>query len=341
MEAELKFIRTSRKYYRAKVTRLHNFVIAHQDNLTLEAKQGYKDDLLNTKHKLDMYNDDFGKALAKTEQSEDDIEKELEGVDEYEDRIASTLRMVEPPVVVPNAQAEAAGDIPAERVHVSNAMLKLPILSLPEFSNASNESYDKFILSFETIINNYNIGQIEKYLYLKKQLHEEPLLFNSLSAEEQSYDSAKALLDKAFSSPLNQKFELISKMINLRLPYPGEPYKFVSEFRTIKDEIKRLSLDVETIFQYFVLNALNEKFNSTLMNFTRETKPSIDVIDETMFQVVERYMFDMKHDTSSPIIGMATNINYPSDNVKPKVNNFKFKSCILCPVKRESESSYL
>ena len=148
-----------------------------------------------------------------------------------------------------------------------------------------------------------------------------------MSGEEQSYSSAKTLLDRAFSS-INQKFELIQRMINLTLPYPGEPYRFISEFRTISDDIQRLNLDVATVFQYFVLNGINDKFNSILMNLTSKTKPTVEEINDKLFDIVDRYLLDIKVDHKSNVAGMAVNVNYTQS--KDKFHKAKLRQCILC-----------
>ena len=339
MEKELAFIRSSRKYYRSKVTRTFNFIQGNIAILTPEAKHDYREDLLNIQTNLNKYNDEYRDVFKKSECSESDIEAELDVVDDYDGRISSALRLLESSARAADAQSSAVGH--AGRAHgvdvagmlPVSSTLKLPLLPLPEFSNNDHESNDKFILAFETIVGKYNLGPMEKYFYLEKQLKGEPLLLvKSLSGQEQSYDSAKLLLDKAFSSPIRQKFDVIKRMIGLNLPYPGEPYKFVSEFRTVLDEITRLSIDIDTVFQYFVLNGLNDKFSNILMNLTQKTKPTIAEINDKMFSVIERYNFDVKGDCCS-VVGLATNVNY-SQNVnvknKPEPNRLKFTKCILC-----------
>ena len=55
---ELEFVKNSMKYYRAKVTRIQNFVNDSIDNMTLESKYEYIGELNNLKSKLQKYNDE-------------------------------------------------------------------------------------------------------------------------------------------------------------------------------------------------------------------------------------------------------------------------------------------
>ena len=87
--------------------------------------------------------------------------------------------------------------------------------------------------NFEAIINKRNVGYLEKYMYL---LDNEPLaLVKPLGREAKSFDSAKSLLEKAFSSPVKQKYQIIEQMTVLKLNEHGDPYRFISDVNTISD----------------------------------------------------------------------------------------------------------
>ena len=73
-------------------------------------------------------------------------------------------------------------------------------------------------------------------MYLEAQLDNEPLtLVKSLGREARSFDSAKSLLGKAFSSPVKQKYPIIEQITALKLNEHGDPYRFICDVNTISD----------------------------------------------------------------------------------------------------------
>ena len=90
-----------------------------------------------------------------------------------------------------------------QNVHASRNKLKLPELPLPSFSNNEGERLIQFFINFEAIIDKYDLSNFERYIYLEKQLSDEPLvLVKSLTGTKRCYSEAKDLLNQAFARPI-------------------------------------------------------------------------------------------------------------------------------------------
>ena len=95
---------------------------------------------------------------------------------------------------------------------VPKRQLKIPNLPFPKFYAGSNESYRKFIATFEDIIRDFNLNETEKFAFLKDNVFNgAKTLLESLSIAKQKYSVAKDLLTKAFDDPIFNKFEVLEK----------------------------------------------------------------------------------------------------------------------------------
>jgi hypothetical protein len=103
--------------------------------------------------------------------------------------------------------------------------LKLPEVPLPTYSHSEGETLNQFFENFETILCKYDLSDCEKFVYLKRQIRNEPLtLINSFSGAKQSYNDTKSLLEEAFADVITQKYDAIRRLSNLRLTKDGDPY---------------------------------------------------------------------------------------------------------------------
>ena len=208
------------------------------------------------------------------------LNEELESCDTYNKYILDTLAMLERP---------PSPNIDASDSHRISNQLKLPTPPLPTYSHTEGESLEKFFNNFESVIQRYNIDTYTKFIFLQNQLKNEPLtLIKSIEAHKQSYEEAKLLLTKAFASPTTQKFEAIKRLSELNLAYETDPYEFIGNMNSISESFKSLKIDVESILQYFFLNAMNDKFKSHLIHITNSNKPSLQEINERIFGNTER-----------------------------------------------------
>ena len=320
---ELKFIKNQRKFYRSKATRLCNSLnLDYVNSLTLQDRDKLKISLKEVKDKLDKLNDEASRVMWKCVNSEEVLEAEFADRDAYDDKISEGIRAIENsarPADRSHFSSSEHGEMYDRPVSVSN-QLKLPQIPLPEFSNPKKESLETFLCSFESIVEKYNLNQFEKYVFLERQLKNEPLiLIKSLGTNQKSYDAAKDLLISAFASPINLKFDIIERLVKLKLGYPGEPYRFISEMRIIEDTFRELKIDTDTVIQYFIWNSFNDQFRNVMISVTNETKPSLDTIRENIFKVTERYL------SSAPVSGNSSNPNF-SHKIDPNLNRNSLSS---------------
>ena len=89
---ELEFVKNTGKYYRAKVTRIQNFVNDNINNMTLESKYEYIEELNNLKFKLQKYIEEFSNVLRKLNYEVKDLESDLGSCYDYDSRCSLVVR---------------------------------------------------------------------------------------------------------------------------------------------------------------------------------------------------------------------------------------------------------
>ena len=299
------------------------------------------------REKLEKVNYDISKGIYLHESNRSVLGDELEKCEEYEDKIDAVRGSLDERAAALNAMrdpgvGEAVGlpSISGSAFQRIENQLKLPQLPLPEYSHAEGESLDKFIANSETIVDKYTLSSSERFVFLKRQLREEPLLLdNSLQGHHQSYTDAKELLIKAFASPITQKVDVIERLTRLNLPSNGSCYTFVSEMKIIIRTFKSLNVDVETILQYLIWKAMPHALQTTFIGITNNNKPSVGEIEDHIFSAIERYQSlrkknnDDKYVAGKPnsAVGLAVSVNVVLD-----APNYKFKPCVICSTKSDA-----
>ena len=261
-----------------------------------------------------------------------DIDQIIDDEEIYNDRILDALALL-------SQNSDESSNSEYSESQVGSNKVKLPVISLPEFSNEKGESLEKFLYSFEAILNKHKLSPYEKFVYLKGQVRKAPFtLIDSLDISDQTYDNAKQLLAEAFASPLAQKYDAIMRLSQLKLDLNGDPYEFIGSVRSVQSSFNVLEIDVNTIIQYFVWRGLNDNFQSELVNITNNSRPTLDEITGSYFVATERYtnkinrMDDMKK-RQTKIEPKAESVNNSrcdsklfATQVKPK----PFGTCNLC-----------
>ena len=229
-EDELSFLIESRGRIRAKVTTKTDNLVNRLEELAPQDRSDLKVDLLHLQEKLEKANKEISRGIWSKDKTI--IAREIEKCEEYEDKVVNAIKLL-----------DKRNDLRG-LVHVPN-QFKLPHVSLPEFNNRDKNDLAHFISNFESITSKFVLTEYEKFNYLKQQLSNEPLqLIENLHGTNQSFTEAKSLLEKAFASPVKQKYDAIRKLSQLSLKFHGDPYAFVSEMRTIKHSIISLNIDV-------------------------------------------------------------------------------------------------
>lgn len=328
-ESELKLLYSLRGRARAQVTKTINKskrldLISKVEKLQLITK------LENLDSDLKKFNKDILTKIWDLSEDEDKIQKEYDECTNYEDKIIEALALIKE-----NVDQCTVSTNPVNNQNLPNH-LKPPIVPLPKYSGLEGESLERFLTSFETIINKYNLPSYEKFILLKQQISGRALtLIDSLESSKQSFEDAKNLLVEALASPISQKYEILARLSTLKLTYDMDPYKYISEMRIIKETFNSLKINVNEVLQYFFWDGLNDTFKNQLINITNNNKPCLDEITENMFAATERYNIvtkkfkerKTKNETSKPekrVTSMATNVNYTKDA------KLDFKPCSIC-----------
>lgn len=322
---DLEFAKNNRKYMRKKVTEFCNKLPIKIFDFTNEEISDKLIELNTLKVRLEKLDEKVQHIMWLNSADEPSYQEELDQSEVYLTKISRAVRLLRPSSISTDCS------LPKNQI-------KLPSLPLPEYSHAESESLEEFFLKFESIVSKYAISEYEKYFLLEKQISGEPLkLIRSLNSDLQSYSEAKKLLCKAFASPICQKFEVIDRMSKLKLKNHNDVYTFISNMRTIVNSVNNLKIDVKTILQFFVWSGLTEDLKYQLISVCNTNKPSLDKIQEHIFEAAERYITVSKNRESikgSNITGMAVNVN-PDPKISGDYRNFK--PCILCSVEGKSD----
>jgi hypothetical protein len=291
----------------------------------------FLDKLNLLKAELSVLNKQIFSLQADEHGSDSELESIIDADDLYEDHIyfsISKLQEVDNGVI--SGGNTFSRDLPDK--------LKLPNVPLPTFADPKEESLEKFLHNFESIINKHVLSRYEKFIYLKNQLSGAPrTLVDSLDISKQSYDCAKDILCKAFGSTLTQKYDAIRKLSQIRLnSNGGDPYTYIGNMRSLTASFNNLKIDANTVLQYFFWHGLPDNFQNQLVHITNTNKPSLDQINENIFAATERYVKPNSSDklnkrdsiNKEPRLQVLKSSNFA---VNVKTNSFKKTiACALC-----------
>ena len=196
--ATLDKIKKTRQYHRQKVTKFVDKVNKELPNITLYKRLDYLDRLQNFKLTLNDLNEQVLHKSIEEELSDKDMDVLIDDDGEYDDKISSAIVQLNSLNLTETNNNNSNNNNNSTTGNDRNK-LKLPQVPLPKFANKKGESLHKFIRSFEAIIDKHSLTSYEKFIYLRNQLSDGPrILIESLDVDQQSYETAKELLIKAF-----------------------------------------------------------------------------------------------------------------------------------------------
>ena len=325
---ELTLLCKQRQYVRQRVTKLCGTITASVSDIDLNQRTAYIDRLSSLKLELNSANNKILTTCLTDISLDCDVDDLNKDVDDYDDKIALCLAALN------NVGVVTAASVPpvVPNIHENNShKLKLPQVPIPEFGNKKGENLQKFLKTFESITSKHNLSDYEKFIYLRKQLYSSPkVLIDSLDVDQHSYNTAKDLLEKAFDSKLNAKYDLIKTLSLLKLPPNGDPYLFIGEMRSIISDSKSLNITVDEFLQYFIWHGLNDSFQNHLTSITNKSKPSLAEINDKMFEATERYL---KQVTVKPVKRKSKEVfnseKFSSTSMAVNISKPKIY-CVLC-----------
>jgi hypothetical protein len=328
---------TIRKTKRSKVTRTLNSIDFL--NVSNEDSKFYLDKLKSMRDDLNKVNEDTMNIMLSFEfWSTDEFESQSESCDSYDDDIRRAIVKLNNIVDSGNHATNTSGHDPK---------LLLPKIDLPKF-DGTPETYDKFIASFETMVSRYKLSNFEKYSYLLKQLSgNAKSLIETLPVSELTFDAAKSLLDKAFCCKLDQQYAVLAKLSKIKLGPDSDPYKWICDARSLKDQFERLNIDSDLILQYFLWEGLNDNFKAQYVGILNQSKPNLSDILEHAFEANKRYKefgnvptkckSEKSNNLNPPSTDKSLSLAVQVDTNKPKI---KFYGCILCSSGSESNVTH-
>ena len=71
------------------------------------------------------------------------------------------------------------------------------------------------------------------------------------------------------------------------MPLSDDPFKFVNEFKAIKEGFYSLKIDGETVLQYGIWNGMNDLLREQFVSIINVNKPSLKLIDKHKFDAIE------------------------------------------------------
>lgn len=345
--SEIDYLTRSRGYLRGRVTKLCDKVSVGVGNFTTTDKLTALSNLESWRLELKKLDDYICADMWKSEGDEAKLDEQWDKCELYEQKIVNSLALLKQSTVVSTEHPAPLESIVVDHVPPRINKLKLPEIPLPTYRNAHDESLSNFLADFENIIQKYDLSDYEKFVYLKRQLSDEPLtLIGSLSGNRQSFEGAKLLLREAFANTISQKYGAIRRLAQLSLTHDGDPYKFISEMRSVQDLFKTLDISSDTIIQYFIWNAMTSELQSQLVNICNTNKPVLHEINDNIFKALERYKEILHKEKSSvrvktnryneqSVHGYAATVTHtPNESSKQS-----YKFCTLCSDSRGSKET--
>ena len=345
-------LETSRKFLRRRITTLCDKIDGEVETYNEPKCIMLKNKLLAYQSEQSELHSEIFRIHVKEKAKDDVLEALIEKYEEYSDRIDESVSHLE--VALRSLQG-VPSPFPAgfSSTDGGATKLKLPVVDLPTFSNKTGENVNRFIKQFESITAKHKISSHEKFVLLKARLFEAPKnLIDSLEFEEENYEAAKELLEKAFDCTVQAKEDVIRKMASLQLDYKKDPYSYLGEMRSVRKTIDSLKITTDEIIQYFAWNGMNDRFQSHITAITNKSDPSLQEIDDNMYEAIKRYQRQTqkykdtkrksweKSDDSKTVTTMAVDIKQDKSkaaNIKinqPKVTDIKTEKwnpkCILC-----------
>ena len=322
----------TQQYVRQRVTKLCHKVDNEVD-LSNEEKTVYTDRLKDLRDELKKIHNEVITLLIKLKYSDDKIEKAESELDFYNEKLQVSLVNVQPIIGnLYNPNSSSTSSVGNDN-NVPQSRFKLPEVPLPKFSNEPEEDFHKFIYSFESIVEKQNLTPYEKFIFLRKSLDKAPkILIDSLDVNEQTYATAKALLERAFGSDITKKNAVIRRLSEINFS-GNDPYLFVGEMRTIINSFKSLNISIPEVLTYFIWQGMSQSFQNQFIQMCNSNYPNLDQIDANIFQATERFVrlrltkSPRKEDKKQNVRDSEVSTNAVNVN---KTSKYAPKACYLC-----------
>lgn len=333
----LECLKKVRQYIRTEITKTSNSIPTRLAALSNNDKIQITDRFKTIQADIRDMDRKILTGLITLQASEEDIQKEYDLSAGYEKKIIATLTLLH---VVPVVDAAPQAAVALPRNEGRN-QLKLPHLPLPEFGNEEGEDVFKFFSDFENTIVKYGLPTYEKFVFVRRQLRNEPLtLVKALETRNQNYESAKELLIQAFGSEITQQYKAIKRLSEMKFTIKDDPYEYIGKMKQISESFDTLKIDTNLVLQFFFWSGMNEVFQQQFVHITNKNKPSLEEISANIFEATERYK-----NASKNIKPKQDSSNYSSNASTAFAANVDYKErkgqyCSLCSGKDSRDTSH-
>ena len=315
-----KLILNSRKYLRSSVTKLFNSVGSF-GSLPSSEKKLRRLKLLDLQSELKTMNRDYqnAKFAGDSEINEIVLKDEMEKCEHYDDIINKCLVALEEEIV-----PHTSGNVAAPR-----SLLKCPVVPLPKFMSEPGEDFTRFLLQFNQALSKYSLSQYDKFILLKEQMKGRALLLiESLESDKQSFDEAVKILKEALASPVTQRYNILTQLLNMKLVQGGEPYSYICQMKNITETIKDLKVTIDHVLAFFFWKGLNSEFQFHVTSITNKIKPDLEELNSAFFEATERYLNALGNNNVKPKL-LIDNVDSFATKVETNIKAKSFK-CSLC-----------
>jgi len=339
--AELAYLVRQRAYKRAQITKLYNKVQS-------EVSQMDSDEKFELGSKLEQLGVDIRVLDGKIDGLQTDLvitdanfKSMMDDMEKYSNIIIQAITLLKSS----SYEDDDDSDSHSGRASLNHTKFRLPEIPLPFYSHAKGESLDHFLSSFSEIVDKYPVNSYVKFCLLKEQLKGEAYkLVNSLPVAQQTFTQAKELLEEAFASSATKEFDVLYRLLNLKLEYGGNAYEYVGEMRSIEAIIRGLEMSIDTVLRFFFWNSMHSGLQNQLVNICNDHRPSLKDINDNVFRAIDRFreVYErnkMKqtrqkqiHETREYVSSYAADVSYTA--------NKRLPFCSLCTVGNQRESNH-
>lgn len=332
---QLKSKRTSVK---GKITRIKNWV------------ESYASTEVNIKH-LKLNHDNLLTALQKYDDIQDSIELipngETHDTEVREDielvvnnlivQIQDYMEILSPPLssTVPNLSQSIM------RQALPPPMVKLPEVKIKPFSGELSD-WATFIQLFDALItDNPTLTNIQRFIYLKSFLRDEPLkIIESLAATNANFNVAIELLKKRYENKLsviNAHFIALLEVNPVVKCNASNLRDFATSLRKNLDQIKKLNYTDSELWELLLVYLFQKKLDfGTRKAFETERDISVlpNLVQFLEFLEKKCTILENLSSVTSPIDKYKTpryvNLHVHDDRNIPKGQNRSINNCIFC-----------
>lgn len=254
-------MKQARTRAKGAITRISNWVKNNQNNVTNAAQ--FEDRVISLKESLQKYTDaqdEIESYLIQFSTDDSEIRETIE------DQVYDTLFLIREciqkltPAAPPISQASSIQPSNAPKIEV-----KLPQVNINPFKGDTAEWTSFFQLFYALILDNSHLSKIQKFIYLKSFLRNEPLkLIESLAVTNENFDVAIEILRNRYEnkiSVINAHFVSLLEVSPLTKCNAQTLREFVTNCSKNLLALKNLHYSYEQLFEFLIIYLLGKKID--------------------------------------------------------------------------------